>query len=156
MTVRLASEVHVDAWEVESIATQLAGGAATVDLVEAMPVERLTAELLPGWDDDWVILERDRLRELSLHALELSAAVLAERSLVRAIQTLYDVLRIDPLRESAMRALIEIHLAEGNQAQAVRCYLSFRERLRAELGVGPSESMTALMAGLRPLNSTQG
>lgn len=148
--VRLADGVHVDTWEVESIASQLASGGAEAELAETVPIEPLTAELLPGWDDEWVILERDRLRELSLHTLEQSAAGLAtQRRFVRAIQTLYEVLRIDSLRESAMRSLIEVHLAEGNQAQAVRCYLSFRQRLRAELGVSPSDSMTGLMSGLR-------
>ena len=28
------------------------------------------AELLPGWFEDWVLIERERLRQLCLHALE--------------------------------------------------------------------------------------
>lgn len=150
-TVHLAPGVSVDAWEMEQLAAGVARGAVPDSAFDDVPVEALTAELLPGWDDEWVILERDRLRELRLHVLEQLAARFVERSnLVRAIQLLYEILRVDPLRESAMRTLIELHLGEGNQAQAVREFLSFRERLHTELQLPPSQAMTGLMAGLVP------
>src|SRR5262245_51842307 len=34
---------------------------------------RHPSELLPGWYDDWVIFERERLRQVRLHALESAA-----------------------------------------------------------------------------------
>ena len=34
-------------------------------------------ELLPGWYDDWVVFERERLNQLRLHAMELTRPLLA-------------------------------------------------------------------------------
>ena len=51
----------------------------------------------------------------------------------------------EPLRESAQRALIEAHVAEGNLAEARRGYVLYRDLLRRELGVDPSSDLlTAL------------
>ncbi|WP_086663427.1 bacterial transcriptional activator domain-containing protein [Lentzea kentuckyensis] len=52
------------------------------------------------------------------------------------------------MRESAHRTLVEPHLADGNPAQAVRQYQSYRELLRAQLGLEPSPHIHDLM---RPL-----
>ena len=47
----------------------------------------------------------------------------------------------EPLRESAHRALVRVHLAEGNVGEAVRQYELCRSLLREKLGVEPSEQM---------------
>ncbi|MCX2946940.1 AfsR/SARP family transcriptional regulator [Lentzea sp. NEAU-D7] len=54
----------------------------------------------------------------------------------------------DPLRESAHRTLVQLHLADGNPAQALRQYQTYRALLRAELGLEPSPHIHDLM---RPL-----
>lgn len=109
----------------------------------------LAAELLPDWDEEWVALERERLGELTFHAIEAVAASLTEERLyAEAIALAYVAIRLDPLRESAMRTLIKVHLAEGNRVQAARCYVDFRNRLRAALRIEPSSEMTALVAPL--------
>lgn len=144
-SLRLAEAVAVDARETEQLALRILDGGA----YEGRSVGELAAELLPDWPDDWVQFERDRLLELCLQAIEaLTEQLTHERRYGLATATIYEALRIDPLRESAVRALIEIHLAQGNRAQAVRCFLGFRARLRAELGVEPSESLRALMEPL--------
>ena len=144
--VRLSAGVRVDAKELEALAARLADGVALPE--DVMP-ERLTAELLPDWQEDWVVFERNQLRDLCLHALEVQATrLVAARRFAQALLTAREVLRVDPLCESAARVLIEIHLAQGNQARAVRCYLDFRERLRSALGVEPSAELRALV---RPL-----
>ncbi len=144
--VRLGSDVHVDAWELEKLALRLVNGD---DAQEDVVVDRLTSELLPDWHEDWAVFERERLRDLCLHAIEAHAVRLSgARRFADAILAACEALRPDPLRESAARTLIEIHLAEGNQAQAVRCYLDFRQRLRSTLGIEPSEEMRSL---IRPL-----
>jgi DNA-binding SARP family transcriptional activator len=109
---------------------------------------RARGELLPGWFDDWVIFERERIRQLQLHALD----ALAERysRLGRypdALESALDSARIEPLRESPHRMIIAIHLAEGNAAEAVRHYRFFRDLLRAELGLAPSAQLTAMLPG---------
>jgi DNA-binding SARP family transcriptional activator len=54
----------------------------------------------------------------------------------------------EPLRESAHRILIRIHLAEGNSAEALAQYHRFRALLHDELGLEPSAEMRALVAAV--------
>ena len=103
-------------------------------------------ELLPGWYDDWVIFERERLRQLRLHVLDSLAERLASRrQFMRALEAAMTSAGIEPLRESAHRAIIAIHLAEQNLVEALRDYELFRNLLRAELGVEPSRQLTAML-----------
>ena len=99
----------------------------------------LTTELLPGWDYDWVVLERERLRQLRLHALEALCAQYSRRGAYHdAIEAGMLAVDIEPLRESAHRILIAAHLAEGNLFEAVHQYRRLRHLLRSELGTEPS------------------
>ncbi|MGH2806947.1 MAG: AfsR/SARP family transcriptional regulator [Actinomycetota bacterium] len=101
--------------------------------------DSLSEDLLPGWDEDWVVVERERVRQLRLHTLEAIATRLVERGRWReAIEVAFAAVREEPLRETAQRCLIEAHIAEGNVVEAVRQYQSFRALLRRELGVEPS------------------
>jgi DNA-binding SARP family transcriptional activator len=112
-------------------------------------VGMLKADLLPGWWQPWVQAERDWWRQARLRALEILSDRFrscgdhhhAHQAALAAVQT-------DPLRESAHRTLVELHLADGNPAQAVRQYQSYRTRLRAELGMEPSSHIHELV---RPL-----
>ncbi|MGH3876984.1 MAG: AfsR/SARP family transcriptional regulator, partial [Actinophytocola sp.] len=111
-----------------------------------VPVGWLTADLLPGWTDEWVVAEREWFREMRLRVLE----VLSERFRVRgdhfhAYETAMAAVRGDPLRESARRRLIELHLADGNPAAAMRQYTAYQSLLRAELGVSPSSEIRQLV-----------
>jgi len=111
-----------------------------------VPDARLLGELLPGWYDDWVLLERERLRQLRMHALEQVAGRLAAAGRYgQALEVAYAAVRAEPLRESAHRTLVRVHLAEGNVAEALRAYDHFAAVLEAELGVRPSELMTRLL-----------
>ncbi|WP_150135185.1 AfsR/SARP family transcriptional regulator [Streptomyces hyaluromycini] len=105
-------------------------------------------ELLPGWYEDWVVFERDRLRQLHLHALEAAATALCMGGeYAAALDTALAAVRGDPLRESARRAVILVHLAEGNLVEAHREYQRFRALLAGELGVEPSGRLTSLVTG---------
>jgi DNA-binding SARP family transcriptional activator len=113
------------------------------------PQLALGGELLPGWYDDWVLPERERLRQLRLHALEVSADRLArEGRYGEAVQAAYAAVHTEPLRESAHRAVVRVHLAEGNVVEAVRAYRDFRDRLVHELGVSPTMQMEELISGV--------
>jgi DNA-binding SARP family transcriptional activator len=119
------------------------GGIASVDL------ER-PGELLPGWYDEWVLLERERLRQLRMHALEAWAGKLIEAGRYgEAAQAACAAVRVEPLRESPHRALVRVHLAEGNIGEAVRAYEFFRALLAVELGVEPTGQMDALVCRFR-------
>lgn len=64
-------------------------------------------ELLPDWDEAWLIRERERMRHLRLHALEaLSERLVAQRRFGEAVQAAHHAIRGEPLRESSYRALM--------------------------------------------------
>jgi len=129
-------------------ATRMINGTETsADLAVAPPLPG-TWEVLPGWCDDWVLVERERLRQRVLHALEaLSRRLVRAGRFADALEAAIVAVSEDPLRESAQRALIEAHLAEGNQSEACRIWQAYRDLLRRELGVNPSGN---LLAGLAP------
>jgi DNA-binding SARP family transcriptional activator len=149
----LAEGVAVDLRHGQALARRLLDPAVAPDRSELGPAAAavLSAELLPGWYDDWVLLERERLRQLRMHALELVAERLAAAGrYCDALQAAYAAVRAEPLRESAHRTVIRVHLAEGNTTEAVRAHEQFRVLLADELGVQPSEQMARLVQGLRP------
>ena len=101
--------------------------------------------LLPEWQDEWIAPERERLRQLHLHALESLADRLVDAGdLALAHQVSLAELSADPLREAPHRHLIRLHLLEGNLAAARQQYRSYAELLRRELGVAPHPSVRAL------------
>lgn len=110
-------------------------------------LEDLTAgELLPGWYDDWVIFERERLRQLRMHALErLSEQLMDSGRCALALEAALEAVRMEPLRESAHAAVISVHLAEHNTVEARRHFQAVTRLLRAELHVEPSERLRALV-----------
>jgi len=112
-------------------------------------VGMLKADLLPGWWQPWVQAERDWWWQARLRALEtLSDRFRSCGDHHHAYQAALAAVQTDPLRESAHRTLVELHLADGNPAQAVRQYQSYRRQLRAELGLEPSAHIHELV---RPL-----
>lgn len=105
-------------------------------------------ELLPGWYDDWVIAERERLSHRRLQLLEDAARRLtATGNVVDAYELAFEAVRSDPLRESARRVLIGVHLAQHNVNEAVREYRRFRRLLFDHLGVEPSADLAHLVFG---------
>ena len=151
--LQLARSVAVDLHDACSLAHRLLGqgdeyGAnPDADLDESV----LLHDLLPDWYDDWLLIERERFRELRLRALEALCERLAAcgRS-SRAIECGLAAIIGDPLRESSHRAVIRIYLAEGNQAEAIHQYRFYRELLAGRLGLQPSQQMSELVASLAP------
>ncbi len=129
--------------------------AALADRAGCDPVTSLGGDLLPGWSDDWLILEQEAFRQTRLHALEQTCARLRHCGhYAAALRAGSAAVRCEPLRESAHRQLIKVHLAEGNHAEALRQYQSFRRLLAYELGLPPSASIRSLVAPLlgRPID----
>lgn len=145
----LSGSAGVDARELEAAArrvlsrTSLAG--RDVDLLVA------AQDLLVDWYDDWIVDERERLRQLRLLALETACLemISAERfteALVVGTAAVAD----DPLRESATRALIAAQCAAGNVAEALQRYEAYRRRLAEALQLAPSQLMTDLIRSFAP------
>jgi DNA-binding SARP family transcriptional activator len=116
-------------------------------------VDRLVGadDLLVDCYEDWVLDERDRLRQEVVLALEAgSLQLLAERRNAEAVLTASAAMSGDRLRESAVRVLIEAHSATGNIAEALQRYDAFRTELGARLQLEPSGQLTRLIESIAP------
>lgn len=106
----------------------------------------LVGDLLPDWDEDWLLFERERLRQLRMHALEHLAVLLSAAGRhATAIDAAQAAVAAEPLRESAQVTLIRAHLAEGNPSEARRQYGLYRVLLAESLGRAPGEQLQQLM-----------
>jgi DNA-binding SARP family transcriptional activator len=146
----LAAGVDVDARVLADIARVVVGGGSLV--LEADPASLAAlaraGDLLPDWSDDWVLVERERFRQLRLHALETACGQLVRAGeFGQAVEVCLAAVAEEPLRESAQRQLIKLYLAEGNRVDAVRQYESFRRLIGEELGVEPSRETRELVGG---------
>jgi DNA-binding SARP family transcriptional activator len=145
-SLALSAGVDVDVERATSLARKVVTGSFGEE-TSALLDPGFSAELLPGWHDEWVAGARERHRQLSLHALEMlcehltgagsyGAAVLAGLAAVDR----------EPLRESAHRALIKVYLAEGNAVEAIRRYRQYETIAARDLGIGPSALMRSLLS----------
>jgi DNA-binding SARP family transcriptional activator len=145
--LRLARDLAVDVQELAARAEDLDSPAAGDD--HGLGPSGLSRDLLPDWYEDWVVLERERFRQLRLHALEAQCRRLTEAGRFgAAVQAGLAAVAGEPLRESAHRTLIQAHLAEGNPGEAVRQYHLYRRLLAGELAIEPSAAIRELV---RPL-----
>jgi DNA-binding SARP family transcriptional activator len=154
----LAAGTEVDVAQFREVAEALLRSEPPVPgapvLPEAAAGGPLGGELLPGWYDDWALIESERLHQLRLHALEALAELLVDaRRHSQAIQVALAAVALDPLRESSHRAVVRAHAAEGNAAEALRQYEQFRTALRDALGIEPSPRMLALVRQIRASGS---
>jgi DNA-binding SARP family transcriptional activator len=141
-TLRLGAVVSVDLREAERLAREELGGGGS-------ELTRLGVDLLPDWYEDWVLLERERFRQLRLRALEAACRRLTEEGrLDEALEAGLMAMSAEPLRESAHRTLMRLHLAAGNAVEARRQYELCRHLLRSQLGLEPSEETRGLVPGL--------
>ena len=144
--LRLHPAVQVDVFEVEALARRELRGEVN-DEVDVDPYE-FVADLLPDWYDDWLLIERERFRQLRLCALD----TLCERftraaRFSSALEAGLLSVAGEPLRESAHAAIMQAHLAQGNLGEAVRQYHLCRRLFLQRLGVEPSERLAGLVAG---------
>jgi len=112
-----------------------------------LDIALFSADLVPGRPDEWVVVERERFRQLRLHVLEAIAdRFVSLGRIAQAVEAAHAAVSGEPLRESAHRTLIRAHLAEGNRSEALRQYASFRNLLHDELGAAPSRLMEELIS----------
>ncbi len=141
--VALAPGVEVDARRLAAWARRaLEPGTEVPDLGR----EASGGELLPDWDDDWVLLERERLRHLRLRALEaVTTRLAAVGNFAEAIAAGRAAVAAGPLRESARRALIGAYTAAGRTEAAAAEYDEYCDLLASHLGLRPSPLLAAAL-----------
>ena len=142
--VSVAPEVWIDLAHARRFVAALESGQPTVP--DPQLIDMLDSDVLVGWEDDWLQVERERLRQLRIHALESLADLLVrDGRYAQAIQAALAAVRAEPLRETAQAALIGAYLSEGNTCEAVRQLESFRRLLADELGLSPSPRVESLL-----------
>jgi DNA-binding SARP family transcriptional activator len=145
--VALNPDVAVDVHRMCALAHRI--DSLSADEAASELTSAFQAELLPGWYDDWVILWQERWRQVRLHALEALSAVLVQSGcFLAATEAAMAAVQAEPLRDVANRALIQVHLAEGNTSEALRQYRRYQTLLQGELGIQPSPAMRTLIEGL--------
>jgi DNA-binding SARP family transcriptional activator len=124
-------------------------GRSILALLTGMSWFDLSLDLLPDWYEDWLVDDREGVRQLRLHALERMTDELSLSGRhAEAIQAALAAVRLEPLRETAHAALIRAHLAEGNRSEALRQFARYQAILETELAVEPSESIRRLVSSL--------
>jgi DNA-binding SARP family transcriptional activator len=147
-SLRLDPAVEVDVHRTKRLSRDLMHGRFKEEAL-ALLEPTLLCDLLPGWYDGWVLVEREMYRQLNLHALELLCEQLTSQSRFGpAVMAGLATVSRDPLRESGYRALMSAYLAEGNAWEAMRTYDQYASIAAQELGVGPSAQMRSLLEEL--------
>lgn len=147
VVVNLGAHVTVDVWRLLDCLDQVEQAQHYDTLDARSTLEILEGrELLPGWYDDWVLFERERLRHRRIRALETLAQYLldvGDASL--AIGFAEEALTLEPLLESAATLVIRAHLAAGNHSAALTEFQRYRRLLDGELGIPPSRELIDLV-----------
>lgn len=134
-TLALAAGVAVDLTEALALVRGLPALAGTSDVDLAL----LDADILPGWTAGWIAVERERFRQLRLHALEeRSARLSAAGRHDEAVAVARRAVRTAPSRESARRAVVTALLARGDIAGALDEQDAYQELLRSSVGAAPT------------------
>ena len=113
---------------------------------EPLP-EAIFSEPLSGLDmldrpefAEWLGETRARLRERTVSALrDRITACYDARDMDGAAESLSALLFFEPYEEDSVLELMEIYRDEGAPSKAVSVYNTYREKLRADLGIEPSE-----------------
>jgi two-component SAPR family response regulator len=132
-SLALSADVHVDLAE----AMLLIRALPTLPAATSVDTSLLTEDILPGWTATWIVIERERFRQLRLYSIEeRSQRLIAAGRFEDAVAMAKVAVSTAPSRESARRALIEAYVALGDLAAAVAEYDEYQELLRSSLG-GP-------------------
>ncbi|MDE3228575.1 MAG: AAA family ATPase [Chloroflexota bacterium] len=108
-------------------------------------LELYQGDLLPACYDEWATPERDRLRERFTQALGwLVAYFEAEGDTELAIRCARQLIRHDPLREEAYRALMRLLALGGDRMGELRAFQACASALRQALGASPGQATVDL------------
>jgi DNA-binding SARP family transcriptional activator len=146
ISLQLAPGLVVDVTELTSWADRVIEDRTRPSDIGLVQLSREAVDLLPGWYEDWVVFERERIRQRLLHALEsLSRRLVKLARFADAVEVAMTAVSLDPLRESAQRVLIEAHVAEGNQVEARRAFTTYERLVGCELGITPSDELASVV-----------
>ena len=132
-------------------ATERASDSDAVALANAL--DNSAEPFLEGLDQDWAVIEREKMSEIRLRGLNLLMRVLAERRRYDdALACGRQVLAVDPFREATFREVLCLCVMSGQRVRALRMFEEFRRSLDAELGIAPMAETLALIDHIRSDN----
>lgn len=143
----LSADTHTLQWRPDALfsldVTEFEGAISLTASLEALreAIAFYRGDLLPSCYDDWVLPERERLRQAFMEATERLVALLEDaRDYQAASHYAQGLLQHDPLYEATYRQLMRLHALRGNRASALRVYHACTTILQRELGVEPSSA----------------
>lgn len=102
-------------------------------------IRAYTGDLLPGFHDEWILAERERLRSrYTLTLRQLATLHEGRREYVAAIDVARRLLEVDTMQETSYRLLMKLQLLNNDRAAALAVYHRCTTMLADELGVDPS------------------
>jgi len=132
-------------------------------LALARAVELYRGELLAGLSvsespfEEWLMVQRERLRELALHALARLLTHQRETGATEAaIATALQLLSLDPAREPVHRILMRLYAGLGRRSAALRQYQVCLNAVRREFRAAPTPETQHLFEEIvrqRPVES---
>ena len=146
--ITVAFDGQSDYWLDAAVLLEPADARPTEEIISIVRLYR--GELLPGFYDEWVVLERDRLQA----AYQQKMNLLLER-LVEAgrwddvVQWSEQWIRLGHAPEPAYRALLRAHAGLGNQGMIGATYQRCIDTLERELDVEPSPETQRLYERIR-------
>lgn len=147
--ISITFNTNADYWlDADALKDKKAEAMSVEELIEA--VSAYQGELLPGFYEEWVSLERERLQAIFENKMQVLLDRLVEQR--RWAETLdwgERWIALGSMPEPAYRALMVAHAALGNIAKVAATYERCVQTLREELGVEPSEQTIALFEELR-------
>lgn len=144
---RPGAPARVDLLEFEQLAelARQAGNSERFRPLAAHALGAYAGELLPDFDEDWVLPDRERLRRRAIELLDqLAATERKAGNLAAAVDWARRRVELEPLDESGYRQLIELTSAAGDRAASIRVYHRCVSVLENELQVPPDRRTTAL------------
>ncbi|MGD8806496.1 MAG: DUF2791 family P-loop domain-containing protein, partial [Chloroflexota bacterium] len=143
----VAFNATIDYWLDVEVLEQSPADGDTGDLIEAVSVYR--GELLPGFYDDWLLVERDRLQAIFEQRMQaLLEKLTAEARWTDLVTWAEHWIAHAYAPEPAYRALMTAAAALGDLAGVARHYQRCQEALREDLGVAPSAETQTLFERL--------
>lgn len=124
----------------------------TVDSISNLQslVSLYRGDLLADFYDDWIVPERERLRQMYLDALlQLTQHYRAASEYARAVEAAQRLLETEPANERAHQHLMFCFVALGERNAALAQYEKCVVALRQELDVAPANETTALYEWIR-------
>ena len=129
--------------DVRAIERDFGEDASAESLIDALAQYR--GELLPGFYDEWITLERERLQAIFERKIEqLLDRLIAAQRWTEALDWGERWIALGQSPEPAYRAMMQAHSAMGNIAKVAATFERCVEALRNDLHVEPSEQTREL------------